>query len=41
MIEVHREEAKTYPKMKKHSEIAVARLEGKIEVYEYFLKINN
>lgn len=37
MIEAYREEAKTYPMLKNKNEIAIARLEGKIEVYEYLL----
>ena len=41
MIEAYREEAKTHPQTKKHNEIAALRLEGGIQVYEYFLKINN
>tara|TARA_R100000951_G_C2609179_1_gene170668 strand:+ start:97 stop:267 length:171 start_codon:yes stop_codon:yes gene_type:complete len=39
MIEAHREQAKTFPILKKANAIAIARLEGKIAVYEYFLGI--
>ena len=37
MIEAYREEAKTHPMLQTKNATAIARLMGKIEVYEYFL----